>query len=63
MNERCALKGRGSQLGILVLIATPVFRVLLSAFAFWMQRDWIYVAITLVVLAVLAFSLLSGHTG
>jgi uncharacterized membrane protein len=48
------------QLGILVLIATPVARVLLSLAVFTKQRDRVYVLITSIVLAVLAFSLLSG---
>lgn len=45
------------QLGVLVLVATPVARVALCVFAFAVQRDRLYIAITLVVLAVLAFSL------
>jgi uncharacterized membrane protein len=51
--------GRGRSLiqaGLLVLIATPVARVLFSLVAFARQRDWIYVAITLIVFAVLLFS-------
>jgi uncharacterized membrane protein len=48
------------QLGILLLIATPIARVVFSIFAFAVQRDWVYVAITLVVLSVLLFSLLNG---
>lgn len=49
------------QLGLLLLIATPVARVLFSVFAFWMQRDRTYVVVTLIVLAVLAFSLAGGR--
>ena len=45
------------QFGLLLLIATPVARVLFSVFAFWWEKDGLYVAITLVVLAVLLFSL------
>jgi uncharacterized membrane protein len=41
------------QLGVLVLIATPIARVVLSLVAFAVQRDGIYVAVTLTVLAVL----------
>lgn len=44
------------QLGLLFLIATPVARVLLSVFAFFRQRDYLYVVITLVVLIILIFS-------
>ncbi len=47
-------------LGMLLLILTPVVRVALSVFFFLAQRDWLYVAITLFVLAVLALSLFAG---
>src|SRR4051812_40514795 len=40
------------QFGLLLLMATPVARVAFSVFAFAWQRDWLYVAVTLVVLAV-----------
>jgi uncharacterized membrane protein len=45
------------QLGLLLLIATPVARVALAAAGFATQRDWTYVVISLIVLAVLAASL------
>jgi uncharacterized membrane protein len=48
------------QLGIVLLVATPVARVVLSLFAFAMQRDRTYVVITTVVLAILAWSLTGG---
>ena len=43
--------------GILLLIATPVARVIFTVFAFVYERDWTYVAITLIVLALLFYSL------
>jgi uncharacterized membrane protein len=46
------------QLGLLLLIATPVARVAVSLIAFARERDRAYVAITGVVLAVLLFSLM-----
>lgn len=46
------------QLGLLFLIATPVARVAFSLVAFAAERDWIYVAVTSVVLAILVSSLL-----
>ena len=46
-----------NQCGILLLIATPVIRVTFSVVAFEAQRDRIYVCITLVVLAILLYSL------
>jgi uncharacterized membrane protein len=48
------------QLGLLLLIATPVARVLFSAVAFALQRDRLYVALTLTVLAILCYSLFGG---
>jgi uncharacterized membrane protein len=58
------LDGRGRaiiQLGVLLLVATPVARVIFSVFAFGLQRDWTYVIISLIVLAVLVYSLFSGQ--
>jgi uncharacterized membrane protein len=53
-----SLRGRGIiQLGLLVLIATPVARVAFLAYAFARQRDMLYTAVALIVLALLAFSL------
>jgi uncharacterized membrane protein len=45
------------QFGLLILIATPVARVVFSAAAFALERDWTYVVITLIVLIVLSYSL------
>jgi uncharacterized membrane protein len=56
------LRGRGIiQLGLLVLIATPIARVAFSIFAFLEQRDLLYVGITLVVFGMLLYSLGAGH--
>jgi uncharacterized membrane protein len=49
------------QLGLLLLIATPVARVVFSVFAFARQRDLLYVLVTLIVLVVLLSSLFSGY--
>jgi len=46
------------ELGVIVLIATPVCRVLVSVFLFAAERDRLYVLITAVVLALLLFSML-----
>jgi len=57
-----ALRGRGIiQLGLLILLATPVARVAFSVFAFALERDTLYAVVTLFVLAVLTFSLAGGH--
>lgn len=56
----CAFSGEARcimQLGLLLLIATPVARVLFSAVAFAVEGDRMYVLFTLFVLAVLLYSL------
>lgn len=45
------------QLGLLVLIATPIARVLFSAAAFAVQKDFVYAAFTLAVFGLLLYSL------
>ena len=47
------------QFGLLLLIATPVARVLFSVLGFGLERDWMYVVITLLVLALLIYTLTS----
>lgn len=62
VRQAAALDSRGLiMLGLLVLIATPVARVVFSVLAFALQRDWLYVGFTLLVLVVLCYSLLSGY--
>ena len=46
------------QVGLLILIATPVARVVFSIAAFELEGDRKYVGITLVVLGILAYSLI-----
>jgi uncharacterized membrane protein len=48
------------QLGILLLIATPILRVAFSLVGFALERDKVYVLITSIVLAVLLYSLIGG---
>jgi uncharacterized membrane protein len=45
------------QLGLLLLIATPIARVISSAVAFAIEGDKMYLLFTLLVLAVLLYSL------
>jgi uncharacterized membrane protein len=60
--DALALSSRGIiQLGLLLLVATPVARVVFSALAFVRQRDFLYVILTLIVLTVLLFSLCLGY--
>ena len=59
--DALALRSRGLiQLGIVLLVATPVARVAFSVFAFARQRDAMYVVLTLLVLALLLYSLVGG---
>jgi uncharacterized membrane protein len=56
-----ALRARSIiQLGILLLIATPVLRVIFSLVGFALEGDRKYVVITSIVLAILLYSLISG---
>jgi len=48
------------QFGLLILIATPIARVAFSVVAFAAEKDWLYVATTLIVLAILIYSLSSS---
>ena len=60
---RAAARGSGRglvQLGLLLLVATPVVRVVFSVGAFVAQRDRAFVLITLVVLSLLLQSLFGG---
>jgi len=60
--ESCLqLSGRGIiQLGLLLLIATPIARVAFAAYGFLRQRDWMYVAISSFVLTLLLGALLKS---
>jgi uncharacterized membrane protein len=49
------------QLGLVLLIATPIARVALTLVAFLLQRDRTYVAITALVLALVLYVLLGGR--
>jgi uncharacterized membrane protein len=49
--------------GLILLILTPVFRVAVTAVAFILDRDLVYTAITLFVLAVLLTSFFLGRAG
>ena len=54
-----ALEGRGIiQLGLLLLIATPIARVGFAIFGFAEEKDTMYVGFTAIVLVVLLYSLI-----
>jgi uncharacterized membrane protein len=47
-------------IGILLLIATPVMRVVLGLFSFARERDWMYVVVSALVLGALLFGTFHG---
>ncbi|RYY36283.1 MAG: DUF1634 domain-containing protein [Sphingobacteriaceae bacterium] len=51
------------QAGIILLIATPVLRLLFAAVGFVIEKDHLYTFITLLVLSIITFSMLSGYAG
>jgi uncharacterized membrane protein len=62
LRDALQLDGRGIiQFGLLLLLAVPVARVAFSVAAFLLERDLLYVVITLLVLGVLLFSLFGGE--
>jgi uncharacterized membrane protein len=63
VHQAMALRPPGLiQFGLLLLIATPVARVMFSVLGFALERDWMYVALTLLVLALLVYTLTSSAT-
>jgi len=55
------LKGQAIiQLGIILLIATPIFRVAFSVIGFIMEKDYMYTFISILVLCIIFISMLTG---
>ena len=48
------------QLSLLILIATPIMRVAVSVIAFAIEKDLLYVIITLAVLSIIIFNIFNG---
>ncbi len=48
------------QFGILMLIFTPIARIFFAIFSFLLERDYLYVLIGLIILAIITISLNSG---
>ncbi len=46
--------------GILLLVAVPILRVAFALGAFATERDWLYTAVSLLILAVLVWGMLRG---
>jgi len=51
------------QIGIMLLIATPILRIIFSIIGFAIEKDKLYVAISLLVLLIIFLSSMSGHIG
>ncbi|WP_243860485.1 DUF1634 domain-containing protein [Flavobacterium poyangense] len=59
------IQGRGESiifLGIVLLFLTPVFRVLLSLFSFLLEKDYLYVVITTIVIGIIILSISFGFS-
>ncbi len=57
------IQGNGESLiffGIILLFLTPVFRVLLSLFSFLLEKDYLYVVITMIVILIILTSVALG---
>lgn len=48
------------QFGVAVLIATPILRILFSLIGFILEKDRLYIGITMVVLSVMMISIFGG---
>ncbi|PIF34161.1 putative membrane protein [Flavobacterium sp. 9] len=60
-----AIQGNGESLifvGIILLFLTPVLRVLLSLFSFLLEKDYLYVGITLIVIVIILISVSFGFS-
>jgi len=60
-----AIQGNGESLiftGIILLFLTPVLRVLLSLFSFLLEKDYLYVGITLIVILIIITSISFGFS-
>jgi len=61
IRDTLALRGRGIiQLGLLLLIATPVARVAFSIFGFAKEHDRMYVVFTVIVFSILLYNFLGS---
>ena len=56
---RAILNGEGRpliQLGLFILIATPILRIVFSVFGYLLEKDYLYVLITAIVLGVILWN-------
>ncbi|MEZ0129822.1 DUF1634 domain-containing protein [Flavobacterium sp. LBUM151] len=62
---RGVISGSGESIiffGVILLFLTPVFRVLLSLFSFLLEKDYLYVAITSIVIGIIILSISFGFS-
>jgi uncharacterized membrane protein len=58
------LKGQAIiQIGIILLIFTPIMRVIFSTIGFLLEKDYLYTGISLLVLFIIFLSMINGHSG
>lgn len=59
----CALKPAAIMMGgLFLLLLTPVLRVVVSIYSFIKEKDMLYVVLTTIVLLILIFSFIMGHS-
>jgi uncharacterized membrane protein len=58
---RATLAGSLLEAALVILIATPPARVVVSVVEYMRERDWMFVTLTLVVLLALAGSVLAAY--
>ncbi|UUW07458.1 DUF1634 domain-containing protein [Flavobacterium plurextorum] len=59
------IRGNGEYLiyfGIILLFLTPVLRVIFSLFSFFLEKDYLYVVITLIVILIIITSISFGFS-
>lgn len=59
------IQGRGESViffGVILLFLTPVFRILLSLFSFILEKDYLYVVITTIVIGIIILSISFGFS-
>ncbi|MFB9065615.1 DUF1634 domain-containing protein [Flavobacterium branchiarum] len=59
------IKGNGESIiffGVILLFLTPVLRVILSLFSFLLEKDYMYVVITLIVIFIILVSVSLGFS-
>lgn len=48
------------QMGVVILIATPILRIFFSLVSFILEKDKLYIVLTFIVLSIIMFSMFAG---